>query len=429
MSLVESEKKQWVKNFDTLATSERRRTALALVNAALNAIDTPQVVRNAVEVNGHVLRVKDRTFALSRFKRILVLGIGKAASRAAQALEEILGAQLAGGVVIGNEAFVSQSLRVFHGDHPLPSPANVEASRQMVEHSRGMTENDLALVVVSGGGSAHLCWPESEREQGRRLYHDFVKCGGSIVELNTVRKHLSSLKGGGLANAFFPATVVGLIFSDVPGDGFESVASGPTYYDETTVRDAEHILEKYQLSGYSLMETPKDRMSFSTVSNIPLVSNRIALEAMRERAGELGLKATILSDRLYDPVAVVAEQLFAAAKAGEKPQVFLAGGEPEVKVPSILGLGGRNQLLALHTLSRLKPGQLFVSFGSDGLDNGPAAGAIADGQIAVRGRELSLDCEDHLRRFDAGTFFERTGGLIITGPTQANVSDLMLLLS
>jgi len=429
VDIARAETKQWIQNFDALATSERRRTALALVNAALSAIDTELVVRGAVAVDGDVLRVKERMFSLLRFQRVFVVGIGKAAARAAAVLEEILRDRLAGGVVIGSEGFVSTSLQVFRGDHPLPSRANVDASGRIVELSGSMTENDLVLVVVSGGGSAHLCWPESECEQGRRLYHDFVKGGGTIVELNTVRKHLSSLKGGGLAKMLFPATVIGLIFSDVPGDSLHSVASGPTYFDETSVAEAERILEKYHLSGYSLTETPKDRQNFANVTNVPLVSNRIALEAMREQARGLGLKATVLSDRLYDPVATVAKIMFEAAKGGENPQVILAGGEPAVEVPTVHGLGGRNQHLALQALAHLKPGHLFLSFGSDGQDNGPAAGAIADEKVVARARDLGLNSMDDLSGFDAHNFFEKTGGLVITGPTNANVSDLMLLLT
>ena len=151
-----------------------------------------------------------------------------------------------------------ERLQTFQGTHPLPSAENVRASGKIVQLAKQMTENDLVLVIVSGGGSALMCWPQSECEQGRRLYQNFLRAGGSIVELNTVRRHLSALKGGGLAAMLYPATVVGLIFSDVPGDNPQAVASGPTYRDETTVEDARRILGKYGLGGYALRDTRID---------------------------------------------------------------------------------------------------------------------------------------------------------------------------
>ena len=421
--------KQWIKNIGDIDASGPRRTALSLINAAFNAIDTTLVIATSVSLQGDTLRIKDQKFNLARFRRIHLLGIGKAAHSAAVALEGILGPRLTSGVVIGPDAKSDGSRFKFHqGTHPMPSPSNVQASRPIADLSGKLDEGDLVLVIVSGGGSSLLCWPESECAQGQRLYQDFLRTGGTIVELNTVRKHLSSLKGGGLVKALHPATIVGLIFSDVPGDRCEAVASGPTYRDETSVEDARRILEKYHLGGYSLMETPKDGRYFSSVTNLPLVSNRSALEAMRARAQALQLKATVLSDSLYDPAAAVVRKMFDAAQDPGAPDLILAGGEPEVKVPAIPGRGGRNQHVALTALSRITSGQVFISFASDGQDNGPCAGAVADRATAEKAGNLGLDIMDYLNRFDSQTFFEKAGAQIITGPTEANVSDLMLLL-
>jgi glycerate-2-kinase len=422
--------KQWIQNIGRLDTGGPRSAALSLVNAALNAIDTAQVFASSVSLDGDALRIKDHTISLDRFRRIHVIGIGKAAHPAAVALERILGPRLSGGIILGTGAKPHGSRFAFHqGTHPMPSLRNVRASRRIVALSEQLDERDLVLAVVSGGGSSLLCWPESECGQGRRLYRDFLRTGGTIVELNTVRKHLSSLKGGGLAKMLHPATVIGLILSDVPGDKYNSVASGPTYRDDTTAADAARILEKYHLGGYRLMETPTDGKYFATVTNIPLVSNRAALQAMQERARALRLKAIILSDSLYDPAAAVARKMFDAAQGPGHPALVLAGGEPEVKVPAVAGRGGRNQHLALCALSHIKNDQVFVSFASDGQDNGPCAGAVADGVTAEKARNLGLDIADYLNRFDSQTFFEKTGAQIITGPTGANVSDLMLLLN
>jgi glycerate-2-kinase len=421
--------KQWIRNIGQLDAGGPRSAALSLVNAALNAIDTAQVFASCVSLDGDALRIKDRIISLDIFRRIHVIGIGKAAHPAALALERILGARLSGGIVIGPGAKPHGSRFSFHhGTHPMPSPRNVRASGQIVALCQRLDERDLVLVIVSGGGSSLLCWPESECGQGRRLYRDFLRTGGTIVELNTVRKHLSSLKGGGLAKMLHPATVIGLILSDVPGDKYNSVASGPTYRDDTTAEDAARILEQYHLGGYRLTETPTDAKYFATVTNIPLVSNQTALLAMRARARALRLKSIILSDSLYDPAAAVARKMFDAAQGPGHPDLVLAGGEPELKVPAAAGRGGRNQHLALCALSRIKTGQVFVSFATDGQDNGPCAGAVADSATAEKARGLGLDITDYLNRFDSETFFEKTGSQIITGPTGANVSDLMLLL-
>lgn len=194
------------------------------------------------------------------------------------------------------------------------------------------------------------------------------------------------------------------------------------------MRNARRILGKYHLAGYRLMETPKDRKYFAAVTNLPLVSNQTALQAMQERAQALHLKTTILSDRLYYPAAAVARKMFDAAQGPGRPDLVLAGGEPQVKVPAVPGRGGRNHHLALHALSHIKGGQVFISFASDGQDNGAGAGAVADRATAEKARRLGLDIADYLNRFDSQTFFEKTGAQLITGPTGANVSDLALLL-
>jgi glycerate-2-kinase len=420
----------WIKNFQQLATSPKREMALSVVNAALDAVDTAQVMASALAPDGDDLIVKDQRFDLSRFQRIYVAGIGKAAHKAAAALEGLLGTRLAGGVVIGTgEVAASLRLQTYAGTHPLPSAANVDATRQLVELSQRLTELDLVLVVVSGGGSAMLCWPESECEQSRRLYQDFLGAGGSILELNTVRKHLSAVKGGGLAKMLYPARVVGLVFSDVPGDNFEAVASGPTYRDATTRADAEQILQNHQISGYQLNETPKDWACFERVTNIPLVSNQTALTAMAARGRALGLESMILGDRFYDPVDEVAAKIILEGRKFRAGGLVVAGGEPRLKVAAHAGRGGRNQHLTLHALKSMQDNQVFISLGSDGHDNGDVAGAIADGETAAKASRLGLDPAAYLERFDAGTFFEKTGDAIITGPTESNVSDLMLLLT
>jgi glycerate-2-kinase len=227
----------------------------------------------------------------------------------------------------------------------------------------------------------------------------------------------------------YPATVVGLIFSDVPGNDGPMVASGPTYLSGTSVDDAQRVLNKYKLGGYQFADARIAAKKLEKVHNVTMVSNRVALEAMARRAREIGLDAIFIGDNLYDSVEAMAARFVTAAQntSSSSGTVFLAGGEPDVKVPEKCGRGGRNQLLTLQAMKFIRENQVFISFGSDGSDNGEAAGAIADQGTTAKAARLELDGEAYLQAFDAQTFFERTGDLIITGPTGANVSDLMIL--
>lgn len=418
--------KEWIKNFDQIATSDNRKLALSIIQAGLDAIDTEKAIASSVTLDGRRLKIKDQIFDLDKFKKVVIIGFGKVACRAAAALEKILGDRITDGIVIDTNRIEHEHIRTFVGTHPMPSPDNLTASKEIVDLAESLGEDDLAIVVVSGGGSALLCWPNEECEQGQRLYQDFLKTDGTIKELNTVRKHISLLKGGGLAKFLYPAKVVGLIFSDVPGDEYNEVASGPTYMDSTTADDAKAITDKYGLIGYRLTDTPKDGKYFERVINIPVVSNESALDGMAKMGNELGLKTSIISNSLYESPPKTAELIFSAAKSHD---LILAGGEIRLKVKENHGSGGRNQFLAMQVLSSIGPGQTFIALASDGRDNGPAAGAIVDSQTLTKVKELGLDTENYIKHFDAFAFFKKVGDLIFTGPTEENVSDLVLLLN
>ena len=425
---------EWVKNYDALATTPSRRDALAIAAAGLSAIDTEYVIKDSVKIVNtptcDVLDIKGNKYELSKFRSIHLIGFGKVVCKATASLEMIFGDRLTSGIVIGNEKAVCNTVESFTGSHPLPSKLNVEASGAIVTLSEGLGENDLVIVVVSGGGSAMLCWPPEECEQGQKLYEEFLKTGGTIAELNTIRKHISSVKGGGLAKILYPATVVGLIFSDVPGSGdsvYAEVASGPTYRDSSTVVDAEAVLARYHMQGYKLNETPKEDMYFTRVTNIPLVSNHEALQAMASCGKELGYDTTIVSDTVYDAPEKALDIMFSELTGSKK--LILAGGEPMLQVPANHGKGGRNEHIALLALDRIGDSQTFYSLASDGHDNNTAAGAIADITTRTKVTAASLDTKTYVDNFDAYSLFEKTGDLIVTGSTEANVSDLMVLLS
>jgi len=415
-----------IRNYEALATTPVRRDALDIIEAGLQAVDTAATIRNRVRLDGNMLSIGTSTYDLTAYRHVYVFGFGKASCQATVALECLLGDRLHAGISIGTRSGVCQTIKVCEASHPLPSPENVRHSGELVAQCASISPEDLVLIVVSGGGSAMLCWPSSECDQGIRLYEASVKKGLTIEELNVVRKHISSLKGGGLAKLLYPATVVGLIFSDVPGSMPDMVASGPTYPDTSTVADAKAIIDRYELGVFELMETPKDVSLFKHVTNIVLVSNEIALEAMKKTSRTLGYSADILASDMYDQPATLVARFTAASRPHS---VILGGGESRLVITTHGGNGGRNQYVALTAATGLRAGQLFASIASDGSDNNNSAGALVDDATVQRATESGFNTHDTLKRFDEHALLEKTGALVFTGPTGANVSDLMLLLT
>lgn len=418
---------KWIKNAPELATTPARELALNIADAGLEAIDTERVILNSVKLHGDILRIKDAEFDLTKFKSIKVVGFGKASCAAAGALEEVLGARITAGAIIDISIGKCKLIEHFVGTHPIPSAENVEATRHIVDLATGITEQDLVLVIVSGGGSALLCYPQNECDQNAKLYEKFLPTGATIQELNLVRKHLSSLKGGGLAKLFYPATIVGLIFSDVPGGNDKIVASGPTFKDESTAQSAREVIKKYGIDEgeFEFVETPKEDKFFEKVTNLTLVSNELALYAMKRRAEDFGLRANIISSELYDNAKISTEKMIAGLLGCD---VALAAGETSLMVDKKGGSGGRNLFLAVEAVKHLSPGMEFIALASDGRDNCDFAGALVDEGTFAKMKELNLDIEKYLSNYDAVPPLEQTNSLIKTGPTGANISDLMILL-
>ena len=418
----------WIKNFNELAQNPNRKIALEIMEAGLDAINTEKVINSSVSVKENTLFIQGEGFDLTKFKRIKVIGFGKSSPLAAQALEKILGSKIEKGVVIGNQKVECEYVEILVGTHPRPSPANTEAGDKIYKMIKEADEEDLIIVLVSGGGSALLCYPESEYVQGVKLYDAFLKSGKTITEMNTIRKHLSLLKGGGFAKIAYPATVVGLIFSDVPGDDFKDVASGATYKDETTIADAQKIISENNLGEFTLNETPKEDKYFEKVHNFVLVSNKTAVEAMAKKVQDFNLEANIISTELYDEVDGALNKIFSAQKENS---VVLAAGEPRIIISKSGGTGGRDLHMGLETVRMKLVGDdsVFISFASDGMDNSDADGAVVDKLTLEKVNRLGLDANDYANRFDSFDFFKKTGDMIMTGKTGANVSDLMLLLT
>lgn len=421
-----------IQNFEELATSPLRRDALTILEAGYEAINPRALIMSKVSLKGEELCIEDNTYTCSSYERIFFIGIGKCGVDAAAAFEEILGERITDGIVLDVRPTTLPHIRSFVGTHPYPSQANVSATGEIVKMLTSITERDLVIILISGGGSSLLCLPnEMDCDTLAHFTKLLMERGADIHELNTVRKHLSRILGGNLAKLCYPAKVVSFILSDVPGNDISFIASGPTVLDATTVADAEAVLRKYNLvnecqtASCTLEETPKEPQYFEKVSNILLMTNRDALAAMQRRAEELGYHARILTDTLTGEAREAGIPLIQEAKVLH--ECVLAGGETTVTVPKP-GKGGRNQEMVLGALSAIPENSVFIAAASDGWDNSDAAGALGDRALFMRAVDKSLDTSEHLRENSSYTFFESVGGHIKTGRTGSNVADLFIVL-
>ncbi len=436
-----------------------RADARAILDAALEAADPYRAVKNALSLEGDRLRAGGREYDLGRFGRIVCVGAGKAGAPMAQALEEVLGDRLAAGrlVVKDGHGGPTRVVEILEASHPVPDERGVAAGGKVAELVRAnAAEDTLFFCLLSGGGSALLVSPAegvtlADKQETTRL---LLACGADIGEINAIRKHLSRLKGGGLARLCQPGTVISLIVSDVVGDRLDVIASGPTVGDTSTWRDCREILARYgiwdQVPGTvrgriekglagELAETPKPgEPELALVSNLIVAGNRGALDHAAAKAGELGYAPLILSSTIEGETADVARMHAAMGREARDtghpaapPCCLISGGETTVTLGEGAGKGGRNQEFALAAALDLQglSGVLALSAGSDGTD-GPtdAAGAQADGATCARAREMGLNPRSHLARHDAYPFFQALDDLIVTGPTRTNVMDVRLVL-
>jgi len=423
-----------IQNFENLAVTPLRKSALLIAEAGLGAIDTEKIIKNSVHFDSQKLVVNGNEFFLKDNGRIVVVGAGKCANDAAEALETILGGHLAGGVIIGIESTqILKKIKSFKGSHPLPSERNVKAAKEIILLLESLTENDFVIFVVSGGGSTLLYLPKDrDCEEEAKIFHALTNAGATIQEINTVRKHLSLARGGYLAKYAYPARGVALIFSDVPGNDIQFIASGPTVKDETTIYNAEKILEKYEIQRVcgipkcGLVETPKEEKYFQSVKNIIIASNKIALEAMANKTEELGFKAKIQTDSLAGHTREIAKNIVEELRGIPSKSVLLYSGETTLVVHDAKSKGGRNMHFALSALQYLKDDELIIGLASDGRDNGDFAGAICDKITKEKVAKLGLDTGQFLDKNNEYPLFEKVGDYILTGVTGSNVSDLII---
>ncbi len=420
-----------IQNFDALATSQERKICLELIEAALSSIQPEHVIQKTISLNNDTLSIQDTQLNLNEFERIFLIGFGKGSASLSRQIENLIGNFLTEGYVIDLKPENFSKIELTLGAHPLPSKENFLFTKKVVERLKNLTEKDLVLIVIAGGGSALFVNPykvslEKLIEANKML----LKSGATISEMNVVRKHLSLVKGGGLAKLLYPAQIVSIIASDVPGNDLSVIASGPTVKDTTTKGDAFDILKRYNLweklnlSIEELLETPKEDMYFRNISNILILSNQTALEAMEQKAVEAGYKTLIESYKLQGDAKTVGKMLI--DKTPTKT-ILLAGGETTLKVEG-KGQGGRNQELVLNALPTIPNDITIASFDSDGWDNSPHAGAIADITTLEKAKSLNLILEEFLQNNNTFPFFQKVGDGIITNRLPSNVSDLMIVI-
>jgi glycerate 2-kinase len=435
--------------------------AEAIWRAGLAAVDPWSLIRDSVVREGDVLRIEDREFDLAAYGRVFVVSFGKAASAMGEALAAVLDERLTSGLVVRPGPVPKGEYRLEHieASHPLPDASSVEAARRVLEIASRAGEKDLLFVCISGGGSSLLTLPAGgiTLDEKRRLAEDLMRAGATIQELNIVRKHLSAVKGGRLAKAAYPATVVTLAVSDVAGDDLGTIASGPTHGDASTFAEARAILERYGLwdsasamvrarfeeGARGLVEDTlkEDDPVFERVHAFIVGENRTALRAAKREAGKRGFEPIFLSSsdggearKTAAGYAAILAELASSAVSLPRPLCLLAGGELTVTVKG-RGKGGRNTEFVLAALVEMAKAEvtglewLILSLGTDGID-GPtdAAGAWADERTVQTAAALGLDPAAYLDDNDSYFFFKQTGNLIVTGPTGTNVMDLRLLL-
>ncbi len=381
------------------------------------------------------------TFFTSK-RHLTVFGAGKASAAMAQAFEQAWPGPVCGLVITRyGHAVPCKQVEIVEASHPIPDQNGLEAAARMLEMARGLTEDDLVVCLISGGGSALLTLPAEgiTLEDKQNATSQLLKCGATIQEINTVRKHLSRIKGGRLAESCAPATAFTLMISDVPGDDPATIASGPTVPDPTTSEQAVELIERYGIEPSdrlkrALSETPKPGNSiFEKAQSQIIASPMMTLQAASQYAEKQGLQTRILSDCIEGNASDVGAQhaqIALEAARNNKPILILSGGETTVQVKGT-GRGGRNVEFLASLVCNLdsQTGVNALAADTDGIDGiEEIAGAVADPTTMNRAKEIGLNLEDHMANNDCHTFFELLGDSIVTGPTRTNVNDFRAIL-
>ena len=454
-------------NFETfsLKTHPWGARITRVLAAAIEAVEPESAVKRFVQLKDNQLIIADHLYDLNTYRHVFIIGAGKACIPMSEAAVNILGEKVTSGVIIGKEdndkdkkqqnAFTSvrlaTTLSYIKAGHPIPDKHGVDATIQIIDLLKKADIHDLVICLISGGGSALLTSPAPgiSLDDIRKLTSILLACGASINEINTLRKHLDLIKGGGLVRFAAPASVVTLILSDVVGDPLDVIASGPTVPDQSTFTEAYTVLTQYKILNQIpqsiiehlqrginglLPETPKPGDAlFERVQNVIIGSNRLAVqgafaEAIREGFNTLILTTYLQGEARYvgRVLAALARQIVTDGQPIQTPACLIAGGETTVTIRGD-GLGGRNQEISLGAVKDMAGlnSTVLVTMATDGED-GPtdAAGAVVTGDTYARAYQLGLNVNDYISRNDAYHFFQPLGDLLIFGSTQTNVNDL-----
>ncbi len=426
------------------------KTLLDIADSVLKCLQPDRLVQQHVAIKRQRLYIGTHEFDLRTIDNIYVIGAGKATFGMAKALHAILGTRITKGYI--NVPVATQktigTITVNQASHPLPNQAGLRGAHAILKIAESAKDRDLVICLISGGGSSLLPLPLEgiTLDEKIKLTNSLLKAGANIFELNAVRKHISAIKGGRLATAAAPATVMSLIISDVVGDEMDVIASGPTVPDHSTQLEAIEILDRYRISKKIASgkirsviheyETPK-QFNNNIVYNAIIGNNQLALEEAAHHARRAKITPFILTSMLRGEAKEVAQVLASVAheidrynRPVKKPALIIAGGETTVKVLGN-GQGGRNQELVLAAVPLLNKRMSIVSLATDGVDGmtpTPVAGAIADGAVAEQCVIKGVNYNDYLYSNDSFNCLRQLGCLLRTGPTGTNVGDVILLL-
>jgi glycerate 2-kinase len=438
------------------AIKDLRHTARDIFLTALKEANIDFAFNRHVEYSRGVLRVRDDLFKLDDYSRVVAISFGKAGQAMAQLLRDQLGSVVSGIVSAPESPDRSQAagFRYFHGGHPLPNAESVRAADAILKMLNGLNDKSLVIYMISGGGSSLVESPiDDEISLGDLIstYHVLVESGAPIAEVNAIRKHLSAVKGGRMAKAAAQhnAQQVSIMVSDVPENALDSLASGPTMPDSTSVEDcyavaAKHgMVERFPASVRELFErraldeTPdKDDPIYHRCRWWPILSNSEALNAAAAKAAKAGFAVEIdntCDDWDYAEAAEYLLKRLRELRRGASRVCLISGGEVTVKVTGQSGVGGRNQQFALYCATKISAENITVlSAGTDGIDgSSPATGAVVDGQTLARFSHLGTgeSLRSALNKFDSYPVFDKLGDAIMTGPTGNNIRDLRILMA
>jgi glycerate-2-kinase len=446
-----------IQNFEQLTSrgpSILREKVVDILEHALIAADPYNAVKQKLDLQKEKVHIADLSVDLKQFERIFVIGAGKASRPIALALEEILGDRITGGLVIlkhGDEARFN-FIDVLHAAHPFPDENSLRGGQQMLSLAKTFTERDLVFAGITGGSSALLELPAEgiTLEEIQKVYELLLLSGADIVQINSVRKHLSQIKGGLLAAQILPATLINLTVSDVVGDMLDYI-TGPTVPDTSTFEDALLILDEFDLwdsfpdsaieylrIGGNQQETPKDFGDLPLYSFVVVEGDAACVGAV-DRARELGFDPMLLTSMLKGEAkdagaffAAIGQEIIQNSRPLQPPCAIIAGGENVVTIGSDdRGKGGPNQEFALSSSIDIDGSDHIViaAIDTDGFDGATnSAGAMVDGGTRSLAESLGHDIGDALKHHDVDTLLNKTGDVIITGPTGTNVNDLKVML-